>query len=134
MAQLVKNPSAMQETWVQSLGWEDTLEKGNTTHFSILAWRIPWTIQSMGSQRVGHNSEWLSLSLRSLARTLNWFLVKVLLISNSILNILERTQNKPWTCKYLFKPYVTTVDSNKHYNKVLSRLYFLWQKMSQSVD
>ena len=57
MAQLVKNPSAMQETWVQSLGWEDTLEKGNTTHFSILAWRIPWTIQSMGSQRVGHNSE-----------------------------------------------------------------------------
>ena len=55
MAQLVNNPSAMQETWVQSLGWEDTLEKGNTTHSSILAWRIPWTIQSMGSQRVGHN-------------------------------------------------------------------------------
>ena len=44
MAQLVKNPPAMQETWVQSLGWEDLLEKGKATHSSILAWRIPWTI------------------------------------------------------------------------------------------
>ena len=42
VAQLVKNPPAMQETWVQSLGWEDTLEKGMATHSSILAWRIPW--------------------------------------------------------------------------------------------
>ena len=48
MAQLVKNLSAMQETWVQSLGWEGPLEKGKATHYSILAWRIPWTIQSMG--------------------------------------------------------------------------------------
>ena len=39
------------ETWVQSLGWEDPLEKGKATHSSILAWRIPWTILSMGSQR-----------------------------------------------------------------------------------
>ena len=54
VAQLVKNPPAMWETWVQSLGWEDPLEKGKTTHSSILAWRIPW-IKSMGSQRVGHN-------------------------------------------------------------------------------
>ena len=44
VAQLVKNLSAMQETWVQSLGWEDPLEKGKATHFSILAWRIPWTV------------------------------------------------------------------------------------------
>ena len=43
----------MWETWVQSLGWEDPLEKGKATH-SILAWRTPWTVQSMGSQRVGH--------------------------------------------------------------------------------
>ena len=56
VAQLVKNPPAMQETWVRSLAWEDPLEKGKATHSSILAWRIPWTIQSMGSQRVGHNS------------------------------------------------------------------------------
>ena len=50
----------MQETRIQSLGWEDLLEKGMVTHSSILAWRIPWTeepggLQSMGSQRVGHN-------------------------------------------------------------------------------
>ena len=43
VAQLVKNLPEMQETWVRSLGWEDPLEKGKTTHSSILAWRIPWT-------------------------------------------------------------------------------------------
>jgi len=55
VSQLVKNMPPMQETWVRSLGWEDPLEKGKATHTSILAWRIPWTIQSMGSQRVGHD-------------------------------------------------------------------------------
>ena len=44
VAQLVKNPPAMRETWVQSLGWEDPLEKGKATHSSILAWKIPWTV------------------------------------------------------------------------------------------
>ena len=44
VAQLVKNPPEMQETWVQFLGWEDPLEKGMATHCSILAWRIPWTV------------------------------------------------------------------------------------------
>ena len=44
VAQLVKNPPAMWETWVPSLGWEDPLEKGKATHSSILAWRIPWTV------------------------------------------------------------------------------------------
>ena len=62
MAQMVKNPPTMQETRVQSLGWEDPLEKGMATHSSILAWRIPWTekpdgLQSMGWQRVRHNLE-----------------------------------------------------------------------------
>ena len=56
----VKNLSAMQETWVQSLGWEDPLEKETASHSNILAWEIPWTEepggpQSMGSQRVEHN-------------------------------------------------------------------------------
>ena len=56
----VKNLPAMQETQVWSLGQEDPLEKGMTTHSSILAWRIPWTedpggLQSVGSQRVGHD-------------------------------------------------------------------------------
>ena len=43
-ASLVKNLPAVQETWVQSLGWEDPLEKGKATHSSVLAWRIPWTV------------------------------------------------------------------------------------------
>ena len=55
VAQLVKNPFLMQETWVQSLGWGDPLEKDLDTHSSILAWRIPWTVYSMGSQRVRHD-------------------------------------------------------------------------------
>ena len=55
VAQLVKNLSAMQETWVRSLGWEDPLEKGKATHSGILAWRIPWSIQSLESQRVGQD-------------------------------------------------------------------------------
>ena len=52
VAQLVKNLPALRETWIRSLGWEDPLEKGKATHSSILAWRIPGTSQSMGSQRV----------------------------------------------------------------------------------
>ena len=60
MSKTVKNLPAMQETWVQSLGWEDPLEKGMATHSSLLAWRIPWTeepggLQSTRSQRVGHD-------------------------------------------------------------------------------
>ena len=55
VAQLVKNLPLRQETWVRSLCWEDPLEKGKATHSSILAWRIPWTIQSVGSQKVGHD-------------------------------------------------------------------------------
>ena len=61
VAQLVRNPPAMWETWVQSLGREHPLEEGMATHSSILAWRIPWTeeepggLQSMGSQRVRHD-------------------------------------------------------------------------------
>ena len=60
MAQTVRNLPAMQETQVQSLSWEDPLEKGTATHASILAWRIPWTeesggLQSMESQRVRHD-------------------------------------------------------------------------------
>ena len=58
VAQLVKNPLAVEETWVQSLGWEDPLEKGKATHSSMLAWRIPWVeepggLQSQTLQRVG---------------------------------------------------------------------------------
>ena len=60
VAQLVKNLPVMRETWVQSLGWDDSLEKEMATHSSTLVWKIPWTekpggLQSMGSQRVGHD-------------------------------------------------------------------------------
>ena len=55
MAQLVKNLPVMLETWVQSLGWEDPLEKRKATHSSILGWKIPWTVQFMVLQRVGHD-------------------------------------------------------------------------------
>ena len=55
VAQLVKNPPALGKTWIRSLGGEDPLEKGTAIHSSSLAWRIPWTLQSMGSQRVGHD-------------------------------------------------------------------------------
>ena len=57
---MIKNPSAMRNTSVQSLGWEDPLEEDMATHLRILAWRIPWAeetgrLQSMESQRVGHD-------------------------------------------------------------------------------
>ena len=60
MAQTVKHLSAMQETQVQCLGWEGPLEKEMAAHYSILAWKIPWTAEpgrlpSLGSQRVGHD-------------------------------------------------------------------------------
>ena len=60
VAQMVKSPSAMQETWVQSLGWEDPLEEEMVIHFTILVWRIPWAenpggVQSLGSQGVRYD-------------------------------------------------------------------------------
>ena len=55
VAQLVKNPPAMREAWVRSLGWDDPLEKEKATHSRILAWIIPWTVESMGWQKVGHD-------------------------------------------------------------------------------
>ena len=60
VAQTVKRLPTMRETWVQSLGREDLLEKEMASHSSILAWKIPWTeepgrLQSMGSQRIGHD-------------------------------------------------------------------------------
>ena len=69
-----KELPAMWETWVWSLGWEDPLEKGKAIHSSILAWRIPWTVQYMGSQTVGHN--WATFTgKRKIAGTENrlWF-------------------------------------------------------------
>ena len=66
VAQLVKNPPAMWETWVPSLVWEDPLEKGMATHSSILTWRIRWTVQSMGSQRV--ERYWVTFTFTSFSQ------------------------------------------------------------------
>ena len=69
VTQLVKNPPATWETWVQSLGWEDPLENGKATHSSILAWRIPGIVWSMGSQTVRH--DWATFT-HSVCHTLCW--------------------------------------------------------------
>ena len=71
VAQLVKTLPAMRKTWVRSLGWEDPLDKGTTTHSSILAWRIPWTeepgrLQSLGLQRVRH--DWATFTFIQLSQ------------------------------------------------------------------
>ena len=67
VAQMVKNPRAVQETWIRCLGWEDPLEKGMAPYSSILAWRIPWTEEPGGLQSMGCKqsdmTERLSLSV-----------------------------------------------------------------------
>ena len=68
IAQLVKNPPAMWETWVQSLDWEDPLEKGKSTHSSILAWRIPWTVQGCKESDM---TERISFSLSRMWRAIS---------------------------------------------------------------
>ena len=62
VAQLVKNPPAMPETWVRSLGWEDPLEEGTATHSSIMAWRIPGTEDPGGLQSMELQKSWTQLS------------------------------------------------------------------------
>ena len=71
---MIKNPPAMQETWVRSLGWEDSLEKGMAVHSSILAWRIPWIedpgrLQSLWSQSQTQLSNFHSLTFSIYLRT-----------------------------------------------------------------
>ena len=63
VAQLVKNAPAIWEPWVQSLSWEDPLEKGKATHSNILAWRILWTVYSPWGWKESDTAEWLLLSL-----------------------------------------------------------------------
>ena len=91
VAQSVKHLPAVQETWVRSLGWEDPLEKEMATHSSILAWKISWTgepggLQSMGSQRIGH--DWATntylLTLVGWERYLTMILICILLMTNDV--------------------------------------------------
>ena len=75
VARLVKNPPAMRETWARSLGWEDLLEKEMANHSSILVWRISWSVQSMGSQRIRH--DWVTFTFTVILRTLgrSWMIM-----------------------------------------------------------
>ena len=83
VAQLVKNLPAMWETWVWSLGWEDPLEKGEAAHSTVLAWRIPWTIQSTVLQRVGR--DWATFTFPKKKRKTCFFLILWVLKSLSLL-------------------------------------------------
>ena len=79
---MVKNLPEMQTTRVQSLGWEDPLEKGMAIHSNILAWRIPWTeepagLQSIGSQRVRHNKHLMTHLLIHLITFFFFFAKKI---------------------------------------------------------
>ena len=104
VAQLVKNPPVMWETWDQSLGGGDPLEKGKATHSSILAWRIPWTVQSFGLQRVRH--EW--------ATELNW--------ADAHIHIFSGTGDKEPACqcrslkRCRFDPWVGKTPWRRHSN------------------
>ena len=71
MVQLVNNLPAMRETWVWSLGWEDPLKKRRATQSSILAWRIPWSIQSMGLQSVRHDWESFTINYKNRVKALD---------------------------------------------------------------
>ena len=97
VAQMVKNPRAMQETQVWSLGWEDPLEMRTTTHSSILAWRILWTeelcgLQSMGSQRVGY--DWVTFT----------FSVYLGLKSNMEKAMAPHSSNLAWKIPWMEEP------------------------------
>ena len=116
VAQRIKHLPAVQETWVWSLGWEDSLEKEMAPHSSILAWRIPWIeepgrLQSTGSQRVGH--DWatsLSLSntyLESLnykAKNRNGILGASLLVQKSVFFLPRMCRKLLQSCLTLCEP------------------------------
>ena len=85
MAQLVKNPPAMQVAWVRSLGWEDPMEKGMATHSSILAWRIPWGCKESDTTE--------RLSLTGL---------KIVVNSRAVIRSLTRTASPKWLRCFFF--------------------------------
>ena len=91
VAQMVKNLPTVQETWVQSLGWEGPLEKGKAIHSTIHAWRIPWTeepgrLQSMGLHRVRHDGTTNTFAVWQYHLTQSLFYIKVLNVSCNLLN------------------------------------------------
>ena len=111
VAQRLKCLPRMRETWVRSLGWEDPLEKEMASHSSTLAWRIPWReepgrLQSMGSQRVGH--DWVTSLLLSLSSSSTSFGLRQMLIWTEAqlwkwkwsLSVMSNSLRPPWTVAY----------------------------------
>ena len=92
---MVKNPPAMLETWVQSLGWDDPLEKGMATHSSILSWRIPWTEEPGGLQSMGHKesdmTELLTLSHLHIVVYCHRFIILFIQIIHKKANTIKKT-------------------------------------------
>ena len=103
MTQLVKSLPVMQETWLPSPGWEDPLKKGTATHSSTLAWWIPWTLWSMGSQRVRHEWETFTFSLYYIASQV------ALVVKNSPAKAIvippDELVSEPWSPGYVHKVY-----------------------------
>ena len=102
VAQVVKNSPAVQEIWVQSLGWEDLLEKGAATHFTILACRIPWTegpgwLQHSGPQRIGHN--WAIF-----ACSLSWLFFFFLPLINTEKAMAPHSSTLAWKIPWMKEP------------------------------
>ena len=123
VAQMVKNLPAIWETWVWSLGWDDPLEKGKATHSSILAWRIPWTVESTESQRVRHN--WVTFTTSLLYRCSTLRTQICLPPTRDILCPLQFSFQSPESsehkshsiiCYYLYKnfPLLSTIDTHHH--------------------
>ena len=92
VAQLVKNPSAMQMTLVSVLGWEDTLEKRMAVNSSNLAWKIPWTeepgrLHSRGSQRVGHGQATFSFTFKHMLCNIHNHLIPFLMLASNLVSL-----------------------------------------------
>ena len=105
VAQLVKNPPTVQETWIWSLAWEDPLEKGKATHSGILGWKIPWVgesaeLQSTGSQRVRH--DWVTNTQREKNQRADWLYPKFMIIPQMALSTLQQSCYNPLVSFLLF--------------------------------
>ena len=102
VAQLVKNLPAMWETWVQSLGWEDPMEKGKATHSSILAWRIPWTTVHGVTQSWTPLSDFHFPQIRDLIRL--YPCQTIYLVCLSLIGISGYILSKSTNCNPFFQP------------------------------
>ena len=120
VAQLVKSPPPMWETWVQSLGCEDPLEKGKATHSSVLAWGIPGTVQSTGSQRVRNNWATFTLLMRNLPKEIT------ILHDEKIFRI---SQSQAMTCLYETTSYSPVLSLTVlKWSRLPSQLFFAFKK------